>query len=107
MPVPKYAYCAACDTVSFLATLERDVCQNCGKAAVPVPVSRPWQQWAGGVVIVAGAIVLFFVTIPDLWVRLAILAPFLVGGLALSGWGVRATKQRVRREAQAAREGGK
>jgi len=57
--------------------------------------------------IVAGAIVLFLVTIPDLWVRLAILAPFLVGGLALSGWGVRATKQRVRREAQAAREGGK
>ena len=104
--MPKYVYCAACDTVSFLATLERDVCQNCGKTAVPVPVSRPWQQWAGGIVIVAGAIVLFFVTIPDLWVRLAILAPFLVAGLGLSTWGVRATKERVRREARAAREGG-
>ncbi len=100
-------YCPSCETVSFLATLERAVCRNCGKAAITVPVPRPWQQWAGMAVILAGAVILFLVTIPDLVVRFAILAPFLVGGLALSTWGVRATKERVRREAKAAGEAAK
>lgn len=102
----KYVYCPHCESVSFLATLERDVCQNCGKPAVPVPVSRPWQQWAGAVVILVGAVVLFLVSIPDLWVRFAILAPFLVAGLGLSSWGVRATKERVRREGRTAKGAG-
>ncbi len=104
--VPKYAYCPACGTVSLLAILEKEVCRNCGKAAVPVPVSRSWQQWAGMGVILAGAVVLFLTPIQELWVRFAILAPFLAAGFALSTWGVRATKERVRRIATASKGAG-
>ncbi len=91
----KYVYCRSCDSVSILATLEQERCQRCGKPAVPVPVRKSWQYWASAGVILAGALSVFITNSPDILLRLALLAPFLVAGILLSTWGLRATKRWV------------
>ena len=91
----KLVYCANCDEVSSLATLERERCHRCGRAAVRIDIERPWQYWTAIGVILAGAGVLFLTSIPEIHVRFLVLLPFLGSGLALSAWGLRVSKGRA------------
>ena len=95
MPPVKLVYCAQCDAVSSLATLEREACHACGHMAPRVDIARPWQYWAAIGVILAGAGVLFFTYIPEIQVRFLVLLPFLGFGLFLSTWGMRVLKDRA------------
>jgi hypothetical protein len=91
----KLVYCAHCDAVSSLASLEREVCQTCGRAAARVVVQRPWQYWAAIAVILAGSVLLILTYIPEIQVRFLVLLPFLGFGLFLSTWGMRVSKDRA------------
>ena len=95
MPPVNLVYCAECDAVSSLATLEREACHTCGRAAPRVDIARPWQYWAAIVVILAGAGILFLAYIPQIQVRFLVLLPFLGFALFLSTWGMRVLKDRA------------
>jgi len=98
----RLVYCAKCQHVSMKSRYERDACESCGGKAREVRVPRPWQYWAGALVILAGAA---FMILPQVatglpWeplvatlaLRLVWLVVFVGVGLYLSQWGVRVMK---------------
>jgi len=103
----KLVYCAECDAVSSLATLEREACHTCGRAARRIDIDRPWQYWAAIGVILGGSGILFLTYIPEIHIRFLVLLPFLGFGLFLSTWGMRVMKDRALDEGRARAKGGK
>ncbi len=90
--VAKYVYCPGCDDVSVLSRLEPERCVRCGKAAVPVRVSRTWQYWASVGVLLAGTAAVVITNLPQIEFRFGLLLPFLIVALSLSTWGLRTAK---------------
>ena len=98
----RLVYCPTCQHVSMKSRYERDACESCGGRAREVRVPRPWQYWAGAIVILAGAAFMLLpqVTaglpwaplVESLALRLVWLVVFVGLGLYLSMWGVRVMK---------------
>ena len=101
----RLVYCPACQHVSMKSRYERDACEACGKRAREIRVPRPWQYWAGVLVILAGAMFMLLPQVVDglawrplvdtLSLRLVWLVVFVGSGLFLSSWGLRVMKARV------------
>lgn len=91
---------------------ERDRCERCGERAREIRVPRPWQYWAGAVVILAGAAFMLLpqvtaglpwaALVESLSLRLVWLVVFVGIGLYLSMWGVRVMKERALERGRAA-----
>ncbi len=97
----RYAYCATCDAVSVLSSVEPVRCTRCGKEAVPIKVKRSWQYWASAALILAGAVVVWVTNLPDIVYRFALLTPFILFGVFFSTWGLRVSKEIALREGRA------
>jgi hypothetical protein len=103
----KLVYCGDCDTVSSLATLEPERCQQCGKPAVRIEVPRPWQYWGTIVIFLVALAVLLALNIPEIQFRFLVFLPFLGVGLVLSTWGMRVSKGRALEAGRALAKGKK
>lgn len=93
----KIVYCDHCKDISIKSRLERDTCTTCGRVARTVPVSRPWQYYAGSGILIAASALLIVLPIADLAVRLALLGVAVVFALLFSSWSIAAMRSRVLR----------
>ena len=98
----KVVYCNHCKDISIKSRLEKDTCNFCGLVARRVPYSRPWQYYASSGILLATTAALILVPIPDILVRVAILAVGLVIALGLSSWSTRSIRARVLKRVQEA-----
>jgi ribosomal protein L37E len=94
----RLVYCHECGAISSNVRGENDICTRCGHAAERINCHRPWQSYLSGAVLLAAAAVFVLGIIPDLGFRIALLAGVLVFAYALSAWGLRITRERVRRQ---------
>ena len=100
----KVVYCDHCKDVSIKSRLEKDVCNRCGRGAVLVPYSRPWQYYASSAVLLGITLILLLYPLPGLIDRLAILFVGVAVALGLTAWSMRSLRERVIRKIQAGKE---
>ena len=93
----KVVYCEACKDISIKSRREEDLCNNCGGQARPVSYRRPWQYYAGSIVLVATTIVLILLPIPDFFIRLAILGVAVAIAIVFSSWSIAAIRASILR----------
>ena len=96
----KVVYCDHCKDISIKSRLEKDACTTCGRAARPVPYSRPWQYYAGSGILLAATGVLVLAPIPEILIRLAIFGIAAVSALGLTSWSIQVMRARVLRSVQ-------
>jgi len=102
--IVKVVYCDHCQDVSIKSRLEKDVCNRCGRGAVLVPYSRPWQYYASSGVLLGITVILLAVPLPDLLDRIVILLAGVAVALALTAWSLRSLRERAIRKARARKE---
>ena len=100
----KVVYCDQCKDVSIKSRLEKDVCNRCGRGAVLVPYSRPWQYYVSSAVLLGITLILILYPFQSLIDRLAILFAGVAIALGLTAWSIRSLRERVIRKIQAGKE---
>jgi len=100
----KVVYCGACKDISIKSRREEDTCNTCGREARPVSYRRPWQYYAGSVVLVAATILLILLPIPDFFIRLAILGVAVAIAIVFSTWSIAAIRASILRTANEAEQ---
>ena len=100
----KVVYCDRCEDVWIKSRLEPNTCNSCGRAARPIRYSRPWQYYASTAVLLAATAILIATPIPDLFVRVGILAVAITVAVALSSWSIRLMRVRILKRVQEAGE---
>lgn len=100
----KVVYCDHCQDISIKSRLEKDVCNHCGRGAVLVPYSRPWQYYASSGVLLGITVILLVFPFPNLVDRIVVLLAGVAIAVALTAWSLRSLRERAIRKARAQKE---